>query len=257
MTTRNVNKHINRIGTFLLWCVRQGSLPRSPAEKLSIRMEVSPDAEREAYDSQDLEKVISAVLRADPAKPERFWIPLIALFSGMRLNEICQLYTTDIIVVDQVPCFDINAEADKQVKTISGKRVVPIHPLLIDLGFMALVRGMAEAGEERIWSNLPRRRDGYSQLFVHWYQRYNRLYITQNPKRSFHSFRHAFADNLKQQGVAEGIIGELMGHANDSITTGRYGKRYRPGVLVEAIVKLNYAVDLDRLSQWSGLMARQ
>jgi integrase len=48
------------------------------------------------------------------------------------------------------------------------------------------------------------------------------------------------ADTLKQKGVAEGIISEILGHANQSISTGRYGKRYRPSVLLEALIRLDY-----------------
>lgn len=33
---------------------------------------------------------------------------------------------------------------------------------------------------------------------------------------------------------------EILGHAHDSITMGRYGKRYQPKVLLDAIVKLDY-----------------
>jgi hypothetical protein len=36
------------------------------------------------------------------------------------------------------------------------------------------------------------------------------------------------------------MIAELMGHANDSITTGRYGKRYQPKILMEAITMICY-----------------
>jgi integrase len=90
--------------------------------------------------------------------------------------------------------------------------------------------------------NLNRKRDGYGHDFSKWYQRHNRKHVTQDPKKVFHSFRHLVADTLKQKGVAEGIIAEILGHANHSITTGRYGKRYRPSVLLEALEQLNYGV---------------
>ena len=59
-------------------------------------------------------------------------------------------------------------------------------------------------------------------------------------ERGFHSLRHTFADTLKQQGVQENLISELMGHANSSITTGRYGKRYQAKVLLEVVRRLDY-----------------
>ena len=36
-----------------------------------------------------------------------------------------------------------------------------------------------------------------------------------------------------------------MGHAHDSIAMGRYGKRYQPKVLLDALVKLDYGDKID------------
>jgi integrase len=56
----------------------------------------------------------------------------------------------------------------------------------------------------------------------------------------FHSFRHTLANSLKQKGVQEVIIAEILGHAVDSMTMSRYGKRYEPKVLLEAISKYDF-----------------
>lgn len=75
-------------------------------------------------------------------------------------------------------------------------------------------------------------------------QRYKRKYITSDRRKVFHSFRHNFCDNLKQWGVEESIIAELVGHSNQSITAGRYGKRYRPEKLLKAIRHLDYGIEI-------------
>ena len=41
----------------------------------------------------------------------RFWLPLIALFTGARINEICQLHTSDIQEKNGIAFISINAEA--------------------------------------------------------------------------------------------------------------------------------------------------
>lgn len=89
--------------------------------------------------------------------------------------------------------------------------------------------------------NLNRRAsDGYSNAIGKWFQRFNRKHVTDDPQKSFHSLRHSFADNLKQKGVQESMISELMGHVNSSITTGRYGKRFQPSLLLKALNMLEY-----------------
>jgi integrase len=96
-------------------------------------------------------------------------------------------------------------------------------------------------GAVKLWENLEPNKYGYwGKKIGNWYGRFNRKHITQDPKKVFHSFRHTVADTLKQKGVPEGVIAEILGHANQSITTGRYGKRYRPAILLESLEKLDF-----------------
>lgn len=172
-------------------------------------------------------------------QPERYWIPLISMYSGLRIDEACQLYKEDIRDVNQIPCIDVNCNKDKKLKTLSSARVLPVHPKLIELGFLEYVQSVEH---ERLWPNLYRRPlGGFSGKFGQWYCRFNRQCITTDPYKTYHSFRHSICDTLKQAGVQEALIAELVGHSNnDSITMSRYGKRYRPEVLLEALVKVDY-----------------
>jgi integrase len=212
---------------------------------------VRADKEREAFEHDDLKRLVaSEIFQKDNVlkEPEKYWIPLVALFSGMRLNEICQLYVADVMVVDDIPCFEVNGKADKKIKTASSERLIPIHPKLLELGFMAYVEDI-RGKSERLWPNIKRYRDGYGKIYGNWYGRFNRANITENPKKCFHSFRHSFIDGLKQLEVQDKLISELVGHANESITTGRYGKRYQPKVLLEALKKLDYGIEIPN---WKG-----
>ena len=86
-----------------------------------------------------------------------------------------------------------------------------------------------------------------SSAYSKWFSRYKNLIGITDPKITFHSFRHTFIDQLKQLDVPDGKIQELVGHANHSITTGRYGKPYRPAALKEIIEGLDYGLDLRKL----------
>lgn len=241
MSTYTVNKYLSRVSAMLLWCVRQGYLDRNPAEGLALSIELKEDEERKAYSLTDIEKIISLVEKHKNVAPERYYVPLVAAFSGMRLNEICQLYVADVKQVDGVWCFDINDDGGKRLKNKSSRRVIPVHPKLIELGLLEHVELMRDAGNERVWANLVCKRDGYGHDFGKWYQRFNRQHITRDKKKVFHSFRHLFCDTLKQKGIAPELISELVGHSNNhSITMSRYGKRYKPTVLLEVLRSLTY-----------------
>lgn len=240
MSSTTVNKLLTQFSSLMRHCVKEGYLKANPAENLKIQQKKRPDEERKAYCREDLKRIISALPPPDE-KPEKNWIPRIGMYSGMRLGEICGLHVEDLKQIDGIWCFDVNAELDKRLKTINSKRIIPIHPHLINSGLLALAETRRSDGVQRLWPNLRKREiDGYCHSFGNWYGRFNRKHITTDPLKSFHSLRHTFADALKQQGEQEALIAELMGHANGNVTTGRYGKRYQPKILLEAVRKLNF-----------------
>lgn len=240
MSITSVNKHISRLNTLMLYAIKEGYIKENPSCGLTIRQKRKPDSERKAYDRADIKRIIDN-LPHDQDTPEKYWIPLIGMYSGMRLDEVCQLYTADIKEVAGVVCIEVNDDGDKKLKSVSSKRIVPVHPVLVSLGFLNYVESLKTKGQERLWGNLKRREaDGYSNAYGKCYQRFNRHYVTKDPLKCFHSLRHSFANCLKQKGLQESLIAELIGHANGSITTGRYGKRYQPKMLHEAISLVNY-----------------
>jgi integrase len=54
-----------------------------------------------------------------------YWIPLLALFTGARMGELCQLQPTDIREEDGLWGIDINDDKGKSVKTSASVRWVP------------------------------------------------------------------------------------------------------------------------------------
>ena len=241
ISSKSVNKHMSRIGSLLKYCHEQGLIASNPATGLQIAEKQRADQERSAYSHDDVKSIVLN-LPVEVSVPERYWIPIIGLYSGMRLAEICQLHIEDIIKVDDCWCFDINDAGNKQLKNDASVRIIPVHPKLIELGFIRYFEAMRDTERPRLWMNLSYiRLHGYTNSFGKWYQRYNREYVTEDSKKVFHSMRHLVTDTLKQAGVLESIIAEIVGHTNEgSETMGRYGKRYRPKVLIEALRKLEY-----------------
>jgi integrase len=246
MSITSVNKHILRLGALLGHAVKESIIQANLAQGMMIPEKRRSDEERKAYSLEDLQSIVANLPRTQD-RPDRFWVPLISMFTGMRLDEICQLYLEDVQKVDDVWCISINDEKDKKVKTVTGKRIVPVHPVLLSCGFIEYVDSLRKADVPRLWMDLRwRPSDGYSNALGKWFQVFNRRHVTDDPKKVFHSFRHTLADTLKQAGIQEVVIAEIMGHANDSMTTGRYGKRYQPKVLLEALVQLDYGVTVTK-----------
>lgn len=245
MSINSVNKHIMRLNALLSYAVSEGTIPVNYAQGMMLSDKRRTDELRKVYSIEDLNVIVRNLPR-EQARPERFWIPMIAMYSGMRLDEICQLYVEDVQQVDEVWCFSINAEKDKKLKNPASKRVVPIHPVLMSAGLLRYVDKVKSSGDPRLWMNLSwRKADGYGNAVGNWYRRFNREYVSKDEGKVFHSFRHTVTDTLKQIGVAETVIAEIVGHSTSgSMTMGRYGKRYQPKVLLEALVKLDYGITI-------------
>lgn len=245
MSINSVNKHVAKLGSLLRYCTDEGILNRNTASGLKISETKRADEERKSYSVEDVSKIVGN-LPITKISPERYWIPLIGLFSGMRLNEICQLYQSDIIQIENIWCFSINNEKDKKLKNNASARIVPIHPKLLALGLLSYVDQIRKQNSPRLWMNLICCEiNGYGNAFGKWYQRYNREFVTGDPLKVFHSMRHLVTDTLKQAGIIETVIAEIVGHSNSaSMTMGRYGKRYQPKVLLDALMRLDYGVEI-------------
>jgi integrase len=251
MSTKSVNKHVGGIGGLLRYCLDLGIVTVNCATGLKLSEKGRVDEERSSYSVDDLKAIVTN-LPSRPTLPERYWIPLIGCYSGMRLNEICQLYVEDVQQVEGIWCFSINGAKDKRLKNQSSERVLPVHSKLIDLGFIEHWENVKKAGAPRLWPNLTWMDvHGYSNGFGNWYQRFNRRYVTDDPKKVFHSFRHLVTDTLKQAGVQDSLIAELVGHShgNHAMTMSRYGKRYQPKVLLGALEHLDYGIEIKRFNQ--------
>ena len=248
--TTTINKKLVSINSVFRHAHRHGYIPVNFADNLKLKDETRPDEERDPYDVEDLKKWFSSpifskytatkVLKA----PERFWIPLIMLFSGCRSGEVCQLYKKDITEIGGIKCFNINQDEDKTIKRMASKRIVPIHPELIKLGFLTYVDSVKH---QRLWSNLKKGRDGYAHLFNKWAGRYNRQYVTDNPKKVPYSFRHNFTNSLKQNKVQRELADELTGHAVQGETYGRYGKQFNVKAKYEAVKKVKYLLSFSHI----------
>ena len=237
LSSKTVNKYLTLLSSFFKWCIKLGEITQNPSEGLLLTIKTNASEEREVYSSEDVQR-IQRKLPRDPSELEKYWIPMIAMYSGLRLDEICQLQKEDIQIIDNIPCFNINSSGGKHLKTASSDRIVPVHPALLALGLLYYADSIKDG---QLWKNLkPDQYGRCGHKFGKWYGLFNRKEITNNPKKCFHSFRHTVANQLKQKGIKETLIAELIGHKNESITTGRYGKKYEIEILLDVLSAISY-----------------
>ncbi len=247
LAPRSVNKHLTRMGSLFNYAVNNGYMQVNPATDMHIKIKIRADQDREAFTAEDLQSLFSSkdYTEGSHKYPSRFWTPLIALYAGCRLEEICQLHLEDIRQEGEVWVFDINAKEGRQLKNIASARLVPIHPFLIELGLLKYVDTVKATGVDRLFPELSNRQHGkYGHMVSRWFATFRKKCGISDGK-TFHSFRHNFTTHLKHKQVDPIMLQELDGHAVAGETMGRYGKRYTPEILLrEAIEKIDYGIQL-------------
>ncbi|MAF74852.1 MAG: hypothetical protein CMF17_03160 [Idiomarinaceae bacterium] len=186
--------------------------------------------------------------------PHYYWLPLIGLYTGARMNEICQLYVDDIVDDNGVMLFKFTDERpDQRLKNKNSRRVVPIHSELIRLGFLDYVKSVKALKHPRLFDALTKSRDGYSKNASNWFARFRKkLGINiEGKKQDFHSFRHNVSDFYKQSDSAREVdAAAILGHSDQMITFGRYGKNLEAKKLQNIIEQLDFRDVLCKVKPW-------
>ena len=242
-SSKTVNLHITLLSSVFKWAVDQGYMIRNPAERLTTPLNTRATEQRKAYSSSQLQTVLSKLPDPQGIHPERYWMPVIALYTGLRLEEIAQLRLSDLISLDGALCFNIDGT---HLKTASSKRIVPVHPQLLKLGLKVHIEQTKTTEcDAYLFPRLPADRFGRRGRFIgEWYGKFLRkkCEITDS-KVTFHSFRHSFATALKHAGAEGPMIAELLGHTLQGQTFGRYAKEYKPSMLYAAVSKIVFDFD--------------
>lgn len=181
-------------------------------------------------------------------------MPVLGLLSAIRIGELSQLYIVDIVRVDGIDAIRItNTGEGQSVKTAASLRTVPLHPILIETGFLDYV-----ADVKRLYGNgarvFPYLRvdpiNGFADVPSEFFSRYKSKKCGIDDKRKvFHSFRFTANDRLKQCGVGEEIRCQLLGHEYDSVNSATYSQKLNFGSLAAIVNEhLNFpAVDFSHI----------
>lgn len=146
----------------------------------------------------------------------RFWLPLVAAFSGCRLNEIAQLRVDDVVDMNGIPVLRITDRGEGQsLKTRASERLVPVHPELIEVGFLRYIEKVKAKGKDLIFHDVPPDQQGRrSTVAGKRFRKFlERIGIKGDSDRGgFHRFRHAVVQKLREAGNLDHEIAMVIGH---------------------------------------------
>lgn len=271
----SINKMLGGVQAISVWAHDNGftSDDKMWADPFARMRLEEPEPDPVLWETDQLRLLFGSRVYAEGYRPAAgageaaYWLPLLALFTGARQGELAPL-TVDDVRTDPhtgIVYFRItnDPELGASVKTTSSRRVVPVHPELVRLGFLGIVAARRKEGLRTQIFPLMKKgpRDGFSEAWSKWFGRYLKQIGIPGGGPVFHSFRHNFKDALRQKGESEDINDALTGHSGGGV--GRsYGskdkaKRFGMDRLADAVAQAGYpGLSLEHLYPAAGALLR-
>ena len=257
--------YLKMLSDLMAWAVRERLIGDNVAEQISpLKLRQPGEAQRLPFSEGELKAMFSAPLFTGCVDDERrfskrgpnvirrsrYWLPLLALFTGMRMGEILQLTPAHVRRSAKGTPF-IVLTRDMKLKTGSAEREVPIHPELVKLGFLEWVEQRRRSGTKLLFEDVPESKHGYrSDTFTKRFASFLRsvdMPADRQPKLCFHSFRHTFKDALNETGASEEVKDEICGWARSKKTGRRYGSGLSADQLKPFVDRVAFNLDLAAL----------
>jgi integrase len=250
------NGRLTRLRIVLRYAAANDMIPFDPSAGIRISNKGQAHDPRTAYDAEALAAVFGSPVYTKGVRPvggrgeAAYWLPLLGLYTGARLDELGQLRSCDVVEETYIGADDVEATAwtirfvfdeaaGLRLKTIGSVRRIPVHPELVALGFLRYVGAAKANGQARIFPLL--KPDSHGKITAHWskwYGRYLRsVCLVTNKKIVFHSFRHTFKDNSRYSQLAPDVQNEITGHDTGDVADTYGGLSYPLHPLVEGMNK--------------------
>lgn len=178
----------------------------------------------------------------------RVWLPLLAVFSGARLDELGRLQPGDVLGGDY-PRITI-----RQAKNQSSVREVPLHPKLIELGWLEYVEAISKAGYETLWPQMTSKsaKTPDSEILGRWFNRWLHATLKLPSTKVFHSFRHTFKDLCRNALIPRDVHQALTGHAKQTVGD-TYGTGFRIETKAAELAKIDLGLEFGRPLPWGRI----
>ena len=202
MSKQNANKIIARLRGLMQYAVSIDLLSKNPCTELEFHISESEKiaAQKEKFSDKQLDKLFrsKAYDKSYPYGAAMYWTPLIALFHGMRMEEILILTLNEVKfdVGSDTHYFDLTVFTTDTLKNQNAIRRVPLHKELKSLGFYDYLNKCEKHKSKRLFPELKKsngKDKTYRKRFSQDFTRYSKKVGVHTEKTVFHSFRRNFS----------------------------------------------------------------
>lgn len=224
LNVRTVEKHLDRLRVFFNSLVQRGELGRNPLSGLRLQTDAAKyEPVRRGFDADELAAVFDPERRRLLASDDAmyFWLPVLMLYTGARLNELVFLDVKDLDCVDGV----WGVHLTKYLKNPQSKRYIPLPQRVLDLGLKEYAGDVKAAGFTELFpGGSGTSKNGRGNKVSKWF---NRTYLRKgcgitDPEVCFQSFRNTLMTAADRCGISEAQLNPLVGHGARSIQQKHY-----------------------------------
>jgi integrase len=252
-----VDKYLRKAQGLFEYARINGWIPENPMEDMKVKKTKRAVDRRQIWSTSELEQIFGAPGYAKDkfTRSYMYWTPLLALFTGARQEEISNLRLKDFEWHEGIWCLNILADDGKDLKNLASRRLIPLHPFLIELGVIRRHDHLKAQDQDHFFPDLKPVQGRYGRYVSEWFNdRFKiKLGFPKHQGKDFHSFRHTFGTNLGHNDINDHDLSALMGHAESGMTYSTYVKPGTPYKLYKALEDhLDYGLNLDHLkgSKW-------
>ena len=224
-----ISNTVSNVGSLFSWAEGRGYIEFNPFYNLKLSKRNKVSQNRKPWSDEN----IMTFLKSELIGVNEFIATCVSLYSGMRLDEICNIQKT--VINDN--CFKV-----LEGKSKASQRIIPIHPVLKPLVKRFLnskvedymIKGIKGGGydNKRSWNfqkklGRLRKKIGIPEGVV------------------FHTLRNTFATRMENLGIPRNHISQLMGHEDSNMALDLYSAGLAIELLVKSMKKLTFGKDVD------------
>ena len=236
------NRHFGFLRQLTTWFSRHHPIAELDYSAFIMKKQGNAREDRQRYTEEQGRMIFSLPPWTGTSSPKRrmqpgnsivhdswYWVPMIAWYTGMRLDEICGLQLDEVKSEGGLWQIEVKPNSLRGLKTVGSTRVLPVASQLLKLGFDKYVEALRSEGEWLLFPELLPE-SGIGTLGRAFYKtRWTHL-AKQLPflvdGQANHSFRHTAIDAMKAAGISSEIRADFAGHKLASETEGRYSNAH-------------------------------
>jgi integrase len=271
ISDKTIKRHFSALSQLFKFLQIDEYVPDNPFS--GQQFNIDPGERRKWTKDELLTLVTSDQYSRETKNSARHWIPLIALFSGMRLEEIARLRPRDDFFFagqakgsrKQILVMQIAAHDGWKPKTPAAEREIPVHSWLVKHGFLKLVMRRirelddVDARRKSIYLFPELQPNGKNETITASFSReFSRLKTKLKipAEVTFHSFRHLFRSQLGVLNIPDRIIDALLGHQDVERKVKTAYEKFDSSDLVNAVESFSLPMQNQRTKVIDGHLVR-